>query len=426
MIALSRFNLRIATSLVAILAAGTGFLAAQTVILPFTTAALPLPRGLADSSEPVTPPLSNIASALATDLPFFRRGPIALRPHALYRVLRGTGIEVAPGERVDTTTNTFAPGVLVEAGEHWRVDYTPAWTWYSNHTFKNSVDHAADAAGAYMYDGWTFGLSAAYSSTHPVLVETARQSHEVRYGGGVQASCRVGPKTQLDLSLRETIREVSALTNAPEWAPSNARDWSSTDALRFQISTRVSLSTGLTFGYTDPTAGPSMTFIRPEIRVIWAPTELISLKGEAGVEKRRFHNSNARDLDSPVYSAGLRYRPFTATTVLVDVSREVSVSYLADIVTRSHGWRAGIEQRLIELLYFSSSFSRRDASYLVTQSALPSFRDDRYDLFDVRLAAPIFRRGSVAVFYQRSKNTSTLAGYTFVSRQYGVEIGFRF
>ena len=370
--------------------------------------------------------LSNLASALSTDLPLFRRGPFAFRPHVLYRALHGTGIEAGPAQTLATTVQTFSPGLEVDGGLHWRADYTPTWQYYSNHAFKDSFDQAAALSGTYAYDNWTFGINGSYGSSHPVLVETARQSHEVKYGAGVFATCVVSQQLQLNLSANESTRRANSVVDAPEWVPSRSKEWSSSDSLQYAFSPQLQFAGGATFGYAEPQIGPSMSYVQPNIRVIWDPTDQLTFNGEAGVEQRRFRSSDAHDLNNPVYSAGLRYRPIKVTTLLVDASRGVSASYLADVVTRSTTWTFGLEQRVLEVLFLTVTASRSDTTYVATRDAVPNLRDDRFTSLQTRLAVPVLQHGSIGVFYQRTRNSSSQAAYAFSSNQVGVEVTIRF
>ena len=46
-------------------------------------------------------------------------GPIQLRPHLLYRLSYGNGIQSRPGEQSKTFINEIDPGMLFDIGEHW-------------------------------------------------------------------------------------------------------------------------------------------------------------------------------------------------------------------------------------------------------------------------------------------------------------------
>ncbi len=370
--------------------------------------------------------LASIPLELATDLPLWQRGPIALRPHAIFRAMRGTGINVGPGEPVDTDTQMFEPGLRVDLGSHWQADYTATWTQYSNRLLKDSFDESTNAEGGYQYDNWYLSLLGNYSSSHPLLVEAARQTHEIRYSYGFEARRRISDRTQLDFVGDESYRKATPLHPAPDWTPSNTRDWSSRNLIVYQATPRVSGSAGLAFGYTRPSIGPAMAYVRPELALKWTPTERITVNADAGFEQRRVHRSDVKALESPVYTGSIRYRPFPTTALIVAATQGMAVSYLGDTVTKSHAWKVGAQQRLFGSLYASVSMAKQRTRYIATEPILPQLRGDRYETYDARLAAPILSHGTIAVFYERSHNGSSQLGYGFTTRQIGVELRYQF
>jgi hypothetical protein len=58
-------------------------------------------------------------------------------------------------------------------------------------------------------------------------------------------------------------------------------------------------------------------------------------------------------------------------------------------------------------------------------AVFPNRLDDYYS-FNIRLGSAFLRRGSIAVFYQYTDNSSSQAGYTFSSNQAGLELGYKF
>ncbi len=75
-----------------------------------------------------------------SDVPnLLRDGPLTFRPHFDLQYLYGTGIESSPSISGKTSIYTISPGMLLEYGQHWALDYTPTITLYSNDKFKNTL-----------------------------------------------------------------------------------------------------------------------------------------------------------------------------------------------------------------------------------------------------------------------------------------------
>lgn len=421
----SHFRLfHLAAALVAVAPWAT--VVAQTIVAPDVGSPSIRGSGSIPRSSTNAAPASSIDSMLEGGLPLLRTGPLAYRPHISYGIQRGTGIQAEPGIQADTTTQTISAGLLVEIGEHWHLDGTQDWTHYSNPAFKNSSDQSASLVGAYDYDEWEFSFTGNYNSSHPSLVDLARQTHEVRYGAGVQVSRQLKQRTSLDVSFDQNVRKATPVIPDSAVPQSTLRDWSSNDSIRYQITPRTSASAGLGFGESNPSDGPGMSFTRPELRLTWLPTDRITFNGSAGFETRQVRGEHGGKLRSPTYSAGVRYRPFEATTVYVEARREMSLAYFANQVTKTTSWRTGVEQRFLAVLFGSASLSQQTTRYVQTIDDTSVLRRDRYTTIDTRLSVPFLHRGSAAVFYQRSRNASSGSDFSFTSSQYGADLAFRF
>ncbi len=53
-------------------------------------------------------------------------------------------------------------------------------------------------------------------------------------------------------------------------------------------------------------------------------------------------------------------------------------------------------------------------------------RTDDYSYFNTRLSTAFLKRGTVAIFYQISNDSSSAPGFSFTSHQVGFEIGFAY
>lgn len=400
---------------------------AQTIRPPVQNDAAAVDEDIAraDEQSPAHDP-SHVASALGGALPLWRRGALALRPHAAYSFVHGTGVQVGPGSAIDTDTQTLSPGLSVNVGEHWSGDYTPSWTWYSNDRLKDSFDESASLVGSYAYDDWRVGADLAYSSFHPILVETASQTHESRYTVGASVHYALTDRTDIDASASQTYRQSTPVFDAAANPLSNTRDWSARGDIAWRATDRTRVAPGVSFGYAEPSIGPGMSYVRPELLVKWAPTDRLIVTGQAGAEQRRFRRSSAGTLKSPVYSGSLRYRPFDATSLTLSATQGVAASYLGNAVTRSRSYSAVLQQRFFALLFATLEASRQKSSFVQTAFQLPVVREDRYTTYTLRLSLPFLHRGVISGFYERAHNASTFDELSFTSRQIGIEVRYSF
>jgi hypothetical protein len=413
----------VSLSLLALVSSGAR---AQSILVPSSANSNALRTESLTSTSSVHRAASNFASALSSDDPLFQRGPIGVRPHLVFRALYGEGIEAGPGNPRDSFIESVAPGVLFDLGKYCHLDYTPTWTFYSNPAFRDTFDQTASLSARVPHSRGMVGAAESYESSYAMLVETGRQTHQVRYSTLVEGTEKLGQHVLLEASASRTARYANAVTDAPEWTTSDWVQWSATTWLRYEFSPRLDVGAGFTYGYAAIGVGANMSFTQPQARISWKPAEKISFSAQFGEEKRRFESGTRATLKSPVYTGSATYQLLPTTKLSVDAVRSVSASYFANELTKSKGWNIGLEQRLIQKLYLAVSVSEQDTQYIATRTTLLVERNDRYRAMNLRLTAVVLHRISLALIYQSARNATADAGYAFRSNQYGVEASMRF
>ena len=189
----------------------------------------------------------------------------------------------------------------------------------------------------------------------------------------------------------------------------------------------MSLRAGLDLGYVDVTPGIDMTYTRPQVTIGWRPTNKLSLNVNAGAEHRKFKRSGTASLNRPTYGAAVYYQPLESTTLSLAGNRGVSTSYFANQVTDSTSWNIGLNQRLLQRISLNMSAGRTNSRYIPTaRNFIAIAREDTSYSYNVRLSTRFAERGTIGIFYQRTRNSSDVSVYTFNSDQMGVEVGYRF
>jgi hypothetical protein len=381
--------------------------------------ATPLPRDLQQApvgGTPVVSPLEAGPRAYAENP--LQWGALNVRPHLFYRLLYGDGIQSSPGNQLTTTIHAISPGILFEIGDHWTLDYTPTKTFYSNRAFRDTFDNALQLRGATTFEEWVFGLSGSYVSSTQPLVQTGMQTKQEAWSTTANVGYHMGSRMLLDSSVSHSDQSAEAFTSS--------REWSTSDWLHYQIAPEWDTALGFAAGTVDVSAGSDMTYTRPQAQIGWRATNKLSFNVQGGLENRKFKSGGASDLSTPTYGASLRFQPVETTTLTFGASRTVSASYFTSQVTRSTGWTASLDQRLLEHLHLAVGIGKQKSSYIATDGTVAAGRDDDINNFNVRLSTTILRKVSIAALYQNSHNSSNLAGYAFSSSQVGLEIGWRF
>jgi hypothetical protein len=361
----------------------------------------------------------------------FQYGEVQLRPHMDYQLLYGTGIQSAPGNQQNMVIQELAPGVAVDLGPHWALDYTPTIRFYSSKQFQDGVDHSATLTGGVNYEAWSFGLSHSSQITSAPMVETGTQTDQSTHTTTLTASRALDSNTSADFAVNQNINLVSGLDDSYDW---NTLDW-----VNYKFWPRLNAGIGVGGGYVlvegnsqlNGTNNLDQTYEELEARVNWRATDKISFQVNGGLEDRQFATAGSGDSLSPVFGASIQYQPFQATQISLNASRTVSSSdyYLAAQQTETTLVSLGVNQRLMRKFTLAASVAYSQMDYSTPSggaSANLANRTDDMVSFNARLSHPFLKRGTWSVFYQYSENSSSQSGFGFQSNQTGLEISYSY
>jgi hypothetical protein len=348
----------------------------------------------------------------------FQWKALTLRPHPFYQFLSADGVKASTNQTVNTIIQQISPGVLLEMGSHWTLDYSPLWTIYSNNKFQNTFGQAVGLAGGTVYNNWVLGISQGYTDSSSPSAETATQTRQKIYATAANASYTMNSKMSLDLAVNQNFVSADQF--------SSYKEWSTLDWLNYQFWPRLNAAIGVGGGYDNEDASPDMTFEQFQGRVNWRATDKISFQLHGGVEDRQILSGGAGDLINPVFDATIQYQPFEHTKISLTGQRVVSASYLSqNQVAETTSVSGGLNQRLLGRFVLDLSGGYQTVKY-VSSNTSASNRTDDYDFFNVSLSSSFLKRGTIAVFYQIGKDNSSQAVYNFTTHQVGFQIGYRY
>lgn len=357
-----------------------------------------------------------LSESVAQAAPYYI-GPIALRPHLVYRYTHGDGVASQPGRQYATALHEASPGFLAELGGAWSFDYTAHQSWYSRSEFKDTLGHNLLLQGSQSVGTWGLAFSQTYSKSETPLIETARQTRQENASTQLKGARLLGPRTQLAIDLSRNAQKAASF--------GDSTDWASIIWLNQQFEQHLSLGLGAGTNYVDISSRPDFSSQRLMIQATWQLTKKFSLIASGGVESRkdRATGTNSR---SPNYTAQLDYQPFDYTRLSLSAGRSSSVSYFNNQLNDASQWSVSLNQRLLGKFQLSTSYNEQRSRYLAAVALLETSRSDSQKGFSVRLGATLRTRGSVGVSYQRRTNDSSLEGYSLGSDQIGVDLGWRY
>ncbi|MDR3458993.1 MAG: outer membrane beta-barrel protein [Verrucomicrobiae bacterium] len=356
----------------------------------------------------------------------FQYGPVVFRPHPYYHFQYASGIQSGTNNSQSSIIQEFAPGIAVDLGRHWVVDYTPTIRFYSNRAFRNSIDHAATLTGGTAYEDWAFNLSQSFVKSDSTLVDTATQTRTEAYDTELGAERVLNDKMFAQFGVSQVFNFVSGLQNS--------RTWSTMDWLNYVYASRLNFGLGAGGGYTmissdsSANSNPNQSFEQLQARVQWRATDKVFFGVNAGLEERQNLAAGYKDELNPTFGASIDYAPFTHTDITLAAGRTVGSSDYSIIAqsTETTTVSLSVNQRLLEDYNLSMGVGYTQTEYTIALGGLSGFRtDDNYN-FNVRLGRSFLKRGNVAVTYQYSKNSSNVSGFSYNSSQIGFEVGYSY
>jgi hypothetical protein len=344
----------------------------------------------------------------------------------LYRLSYGDGLQASPGQQSKTFVSELDPGLLVQWGNYWSLNYSPSMHFYSSRAFRDTFDNAVSLAGSMRYEDWSFGLSQSYASSSDPIIETASQIDQETYSTGLNATYQIGSQTSLQLGASQNFRFIDS--TVPGEQLTDTRSWATMDWLNYQFWSRLGAAIGVGFGYDDLAVGTDMTSEQLQGRITWLVVNKLSFVVSGGAEDRQFLAPGMPDLISPIFSFSAQYSPFEVTTLSLSASHTVSPSFFSDQVSESTSISAGLHQRLLGKLSLDLSGGYATSTYSASSTAPSNANLSNYDTttFSARLSVPVLKRGTAAVFYSVNLNSSAAVTYNYTTTQIGLELSYRY
>ena len=348
-----------------------------------------------------------------------------LHPRFLYRLLYGTGLQSTPGEDEATLINEITPGMFLKIGKHWMLDYAPTLRFYTEKNLEDTVNHIVSLSGGTTYHDWSFGLGQRYSSTSDPTVQTGTQTDEETFATDLSAVWAINNQLALQLGVGQNFRFLDESAATPG-LQTDARSWNTTDWLRYMWVPGLTTGIGIGLGYDDVGTGSDMTSEQLLAQVSWRVQQRLTLYVSGGAEFRQYLDSDADASITPILNASADYILFEQTRLNLGVSHSTSPSYFESQTTESTQLSLGIRQRLLGVLELTMDGGYRTYSYASTEVTDTVLREDDGFFFTARLSRPVLKRGTIALMYSHSENSSDSGGYDYNSDQVALEFGYRF
>jgi hypothetical protein len=405
----------------------TSTVSAQTVVNVSTLNSAPTAASSNSAGRSTQSPASSSINSLFSPLPPFASwGKLSLRPRLDYQFVYGSGILRVPGAPVNTKQQSITLSLPFQIGKYWSFHYAADRTWYSTPLIADSTGQSAELQGQIVKGDWTVGASQSYRSKSVVLVETGQQTPEVSYSTGGSVAYQLTRKTFLDVQMSRNTRESKPDSTRVGAPIPDIEQWAGTGTMHYRFSPRLDVGVGVRFGYDSFSNSSDMNISEPQVTINWRPRDKFKAQGQAGRESRKFKGQNERDLHTEVYSWSTSYQPTKLTSLSLSGNRRVAPSYFANQVTTSTGKSVSIEQRAFRHIFLSAALSEGRTNYVVIDQGFTQGRKDRFRSVNFNIGTAVLTKGSISIFYLRSKNFSNDSSFTFTSDQIGTSISYHF
>jgi len=358
----------------------------------------------------------------------FQYGPVTFRPHVSYSVSYGNGIQAGTSGAQDTVIQQLSPGLTVDLGRQWSLDYTPTIIFYSSKQLQDGVNHAAALNGGISYEDWAFSLMQGYSSTDEPTFETGAQTSQQTYSTALGAHYAFSDKMSADFGVNQLFNFVENFQDSYNWS---TMEW-----VNYAFSPRLNAGLGAGAGYTivkdNSGAGvnnPDAVNEQLQARINWRATGKISFQASGGLEDEQFLAAGYSDSLNPIFSAAIQYQPFQVTQISLAASRTVGTSdyYIIAQSTESTTVSLNLNQRVLVKYHLNLGVGYTKTDYTVALAGFGSgSRTDDIYSFNASFGRSFLKRGNWAITYQYSDDASNTGGYSQRSNQIGFQIGYSY
>jgi hypothetical protein len=389
----------------------------QSVLAPPPPEFMPPPPPAFGPGQPSPEEQNAAEQTLGAGQQAIEWGITHFHPRLMYRLSYGDGLPGSNGEG-QTLVNELIPGVTLNIGDRWAIDYTPTIRFYSSDNYRDSVDHRVSLHGFTPYKDWVFGFSHSSALTSDPLIQTGQQTDEQTHSTGLNGGYSINSELSLELGLSQNLRFTEDFNDSMSWS---TMDW-----LNYQYAPRLGFGLGLGAGYVEVSEGSDMTFQQVLGRITFAAGEKLTFSGNGGVDIREFLDSDASPLANPIFGLAATYQVFEGTALSLSGSRSINSSYYSSQVTEDASISGGLSQRLLKNLHLSLNGGYRISTYKATSMGVSASREDKGPFFSARLSTTFLKRATAGLFYYYNENESNSGSYSYSSNQYGLEIGYRF
>jgi len=351
-------------------------------------------------------------------------GPFDLRPRLSGTVVYDDNIYIHSQTNQSDLIWVLSPGLSMASGNYLRggerylkLDYSPSFLFFLDQSQNNSIDHDANLSGQWQIAKLTLNLQQLVQVSSGGVLEAGNRVRRHIYNTSIAGTYPLGDKTSLEITARQTINDYESLIGSKEWSEQNFVDYLWTP--------KTTVGLGLTLGYRDVDQNPGQTYEQFLTRVSYGYSGKTDFHATFGGELAQYGGSGGRSSFGPVFSLGVGYRPYDATTVSLEAyRRDQNSAVLAGQNYTTTGVSASARQRFLHKMFFTLGGGYDNLDYHATTTGVSANREDNYLFLRFNFEWNVTPRWLVGAFYLRRENHSNTL--PFSNNQVGVQSAFTF
>lgn len=371
------------------------------------------------------PPLQ--APAAAPNTRPIEAGPFRFHPHLGYQVIYGDGILRAGTNAPSTTVlHTVIPGLFIEMGKYWNLDFAASINRYGNASFNDNEAFYLALRGRIPLEKWLLDFGYTGSMTEQTQIETGDQIKQSAHL--LTASGIYNYQTRLSVELSGSVDSRLTKGFSDYWT------YSTLDWVNYKLTDNTTLGVGAGAGYNFVDPGPDSTFEQLQARAIWTPGEKFTMQAAVGAQFQQFTgesevgNTNAISGTEvfPIFSVAAAYRLFEQTSLSLSAKHTVGNAYEENRFAETTTLSLGLRQRILGRVYLDVVPSYNFRTYKSSIQNGPGDRDDEYASIYAGVSTVFLKKFNAVVFYQYGDNSSDVESLGFHASQVGASIEYRY
>lgn len=365
-------------------------------------------------------------SELTSGEDWLQWGRVSFRPRASTSLTYDDNITLTDTNEFSDVFWSLTPGLSLVTGDVlssetplFSLDYDANLMVFNDHTEFNDLNHSLGARARWPFAKLTLGASLGYDLLSTPMIYTSDRVERTLYRLALTSHYQFSEKTSFEINGRYNEADYDQQLIG-------TKDWSNDDWMNYQITAKVNLGIGATFGWSEPTSGPKQQYQRAMLRANYNLTYKLNLDASAGGEFRQYEGFPMSA--TPVFTLGATYRPMDRTTIRLSGSRrEQSSITVVNANQITTGFSLSVRQQVWDRVGVSVAGSYEESDYRSVVRTVSFDRTDDFYSVNVGADVTITPRWKAALTAQHRESTSDdPSGIEFDNNQVSLETSYSF